>query len=123
MTIYCWGRSRTFPRLPAPEARLFDVAPDTRVLAHCHWQPRRQSHPLLILLHGLEGSSVAHYMRGCADKAFAAGFNVIRLNQRNCGGTEQLAAGLYHSGLTHDAHTVLHEVADRDGIADVVIAG
>lgn len=123
MTIYCWGRTRTFPRLPAAEARLFDVAPDTRVLAHCHWQPRRESHPLLILLHGLEGSSVAHYMRGCADKAFAAGFNVIRLNQRNCGGTEQLAAGLYHSGLTHDAHTVLHEVADRDGIADVVIAG
>ncbi len=42
-------------------------------------------------------------MRGMADKAFAAGFNVIRLNQRNCGGTEHLAAGLYHSGLTHDA--------------------
>ncbi len=123
MTIYCWGRPRSFPRLPAPEERLFDVAPDTRVLAHCHWQPGRAGHPLLILLHGLEGSSVAHYMRGCADKAFAAGFNVVRLNQRNCGGTEQLAGGLYHSGLTHDADVVLHEVAARDGITDIVIAG
>ncbi len=123
MTIYCWGRARSFPRLPAPEERLFDVAPDTRVLAHCHWQPGRAGHPLLILLHGLEGSSVAHYMRGCADKAFAAGFNVVRLNQRNCGGTEQLAGGLYHSGLTHDADVVLHEVAARDGITDIVIAG
>jgi predicted alpha/beta-fold hydrolase len=123
MTIYCWGRARHFPGLPAPEERLFDVADKTRVLAHCHWQPRRSEQPLLILLHGLEGSSAAHYMRGCADKAFAAGFNVIRLNQRNCGGTERLAAGLYHSGLTHDADFVLREVAATDGIADVVIAG
>ena len=123
MTIFCWGRARHFPRLPAPEERLFAVSADTKVLAHCHWQPVRSNHPLLMLLHGLEGSSSAHYMRGIADKAFAAGFNVIRLNQRNCGGTEQLAAGLYHSGLTHDADLVLREVAARDGIADMVIAG
>ena len=123
MTLYCWGRARRFPRLPPPEERLFDVAADTKVLAHCHWQPDRAVHPLLILLHGLEGSSLAHYMRGCADKAFAAGFSVIRLNQRNCGGTEHLAAGLYHSGLTHDADLVLREVAERDGVSDAVIAG
>ena len=123
MTIFCWGRARHFPRLPAPEERLFEVAAATKVLAHCHWQPVRSSHPLLILLHGLEGSSTAHYMRGIADKAFAADFNVIRLNQRNCGGTEHLAAGLYHSGLTHDADFVLREVAARDGITDIVIAG
>jgi uncharacterized protein len=123
MTIFCWGRARNFPRLPDPEERLFDVAADTQVLGHCHWQPERSRHPLLILLHGLEGSSTAHYMRGIADKGFAAGFSVIRLNQRNCGNTERLAAGLYHSGLTHDADFVLREVAARDGISDVVIAG
>ena len=123
MTIYCWGRSRQFPRLPDPEERLFDVAADTRVLAHCHWQSHRERHPLLIALHGLEGSSAAHYMRGLADKAFARGFNVVRLNQRNCGGTERLAAGLYHSGLTHDADVVLREVAARDGIERAVVAG
>ena len=123
MTIYCWGRRRQFPRLPAAEERLFQVADDTRVLAHAHWQRERARHPLLILLHGLEGSSSAHYMQGLADKAFAAGFNVIRLNQRNCGGTEQLAAGLYHSGLTEDADFVLREVAERDGITRVIVAG
>jgi uncharacterized protein len=123
MTIYCWGRSRQFPRLLDPEERLFDVAADTRVLAHCHWQSHRERHPLLIALHGLEGSSAAHYVRGLADKAFARGFNVVRLNQRNCGGTERLAAGLYHSGLTHDADVVLREVAARDGIERAVVAG
>jgi predicted alpha/beta-fold hydrolase len=123
MTVFCWGRPRRFPGLPPPEERLFDVAADTRVLAHCHWQPARADHPLLVALHGLEGSSSAHYMRGLADKAYARGFNVIRLNQRNCGGTEQLAAGLYHSGLTHDADVVLREVAARDGIRQAVVAG
>lgn len=123
MTIYCWGRPRRFPRLPVAEARLFDVTDDTRVLAHCHWQPERARHPLLIALHGLEGSSTAHYMQGLADKAFARGFNVVRLNQRTCGGTEQLAPGLYHSGLTHDADVVLREVIERDGIQQVVVAG
>ena len=123
MTIFCWGRPRQFPRQGAAEARLFDVAANTRVLAHCYWQQERARHPLLLALHGLEGSSSAHYMRGLADKAFAAGFNVVLLNQRNCGGTEQLAGGLYHSGLTEDADFVMREVAARDGIDRIVVAG
>ena len=123
MTIFCWGRPRSFPNLPDAEERLFQVTADTRVLAHCHWQAARAEHPLLILLHGLEGSSAAHYMKGIADKAFARGFNVVRLNQRNCGGTESLAAGLYHSGLTHDARFVLDEAVQTDGIQRAVVAG
>ena len=93
MTLYAWGNPRTFPALPPPTPRLFDVAPGTRVLAHCHWQPKPWEHPTLIALHGLESSSDAHYVRGLADKAFAAGFNAVRLNQRNCGGTERLSDG------------------------------
>jgi predicted alpha/beta-fold hydrolase len=122
-TIYAWGKPRHFPRLPPPSDRLFDVAPDARILGHCHWQTERARHPVLIGLHGLESSSSAHYMRGLADKAFAAGFSVILLNQRNCGGTEALAAGLYHSGLTSDADHVLRELAAVDGVAQVVLAG
>jgi hypothetical protein len=123
MTVFTWARPRGFPRLPPPEERYFDVAPKTRVLAHCHWQRDRAQHPLLLALHGLEGSSRAHYMRGLADKGVAAGFNVVLLNQRNCGGTEASCAGLYHSGLTHDADHVLNELADRDGIQQAVVAG
>ena len=122
MTVYCWARRRTFPRLPAPTERHFDVERGTRVLAHCYWQPAPASRPVLLALHGLEGSSSAHYMRGLADKAFARGFNVILLNQRNCGGTEHLAETLYHSGLTHDADRVIHEMVG-EGIERIVVAG
>ena len=122
MTVYCWGKPRTFSILPAPADRYFDTEPATRVLAHCHWQSDPAAHPALIALHGLEGSSTAHYMRGIAAKAYSRGFNVVLLNQRNCGGTEALSAGLYHSGLTADAAHVISEL-QRDGIDRVIVAG
>jgi uncharacterized protein len=122
-TLYAWAKPRRFPRLPAPAERTFRVAPDAAVTAHCHWHDRRAEHPTLILLHGLEGSSAAHYMCGIADKAWAAGWNVVRLNQRNCGGTEHLSRGLYHSGLTHDPLFVLHQLIEQDALPSIAMAG
>ena len=123
MTLYGWGNPRYFPRLPPPTIRYFDVAADARVLAHCHWQERPQSRPTIVALHGLNGSSDAHYMRGLASKAFARGMNVVRLNQRNCGDTEHLSAGLFHSGLTHDAAFVIDELSNVDGLPSIAVAG
>src|SRR5690349_10081956 len=123
MTLYGWGNPRYFPRLPPPTVRYFDVAPDARVLAHCHWQERPRSRPTIIALHGLNGSSDAHYMRGIAAKAFARGMNVVRLNQRNCGDTEHLAEGLFHSGLTSDAALVIDELTRVDGLPAIAVAG
>jgi len=123
MTLYSWGNPRYFPRLPRPVRRYFDVEPEARVMAHCHWHDCRWEHPTVILLHGLNGSSDAHYMRGIAAKAYARGMNVLRLNQRNCGGTERLSAGLFHSGLTADAKHVIDELVAVDGIRAVAVAG
>jgi predicted alpha/beta-fold hydrolase len=122
-TIFAWAKPRTFSRLPAPVSRFFDVATDARVLAHCHWHGEPAKHPALLLLHGLEGSSTVHYMGGMADKAWAAGWNVVRLNQRNCGDTEHLSRGLYHSGLTNDPLFVLRELVEVDRITAVAVAG
>ncbi len=122
MTLYSWARPRRFPHLPVPTIRHFDVERGTRVLAHCYWQPAPATRPLLLALHGLEGSSRAHYMQGLADKAFARGFSVILLNQRNCGGTEHLAETLYHSGLTQDADRVIREIG-AEGVERIVVAG
>jgi predicted alpha/beta-fold hydrolase len=122
MTLFCWAARRRFA-LPAPEARLLQVTPETQVLAHCYWQPDRASRPAILALHGLEGSSSAHYMLGIADKALRAGFNAILLNQRNCGGTEHLGPGLYHSGLVEDAALLIRQIAETDGITRVVAAG
>ncbi len=105
------------------EARLFDVTADTKVLARCRWQTERQAHPTLVLWHGMEGSVASAYMLTTAAKAFLAGFNVVRMNFRNCGGTEHLTPTLYHGGLTDDLRAVLDELINKDGLSQIVIAG
>jgi len=123
MTIVAWGRRRRFPSLPEPEARLFRVSADTEVLAHCYWQPVRAAARTVLVLHGLEGSSSVHYMRGVAAKAWARGWNAVLLNQRNCGGTEHLTPRLYHSGLTADPRSVIATLADADGLTAMGVVG
>lgn len=122
MTVFAWARPRTYPGLPAPEARLFQTTPETRVLGHCYWQPERHTRPTLVALHGLEGSSNGHYMRGLALQAWRRGWNAVLLNHRNCGGTEALTPTLYHSGLTEDAVAVIAELA-ADGLPHFGVAG
>ena len=110
-------------RVPAPEERLIEVAPGIQVLCHCHWQADRARALTIIVVHGLEGSSESQYMLGVTEKALAAGMNVIRYNQRNCGGTDALAPVLYHSGLSEDVAAVAREVISRDGVARLALVG
>ncbi len=105
------------------ESRLFSVEPHTQLQGFCHWQNDRKASPTAVLVHGLEGSSESQYMRGIAVKAYRAGFNVVRMNQRTCGGTEHLTPTLYNSGLSEDYRTILNELAHRDGLNRIWLIG
>lgn len=124
MTLFprFWFRPGLPRSIPA-EARLFRVAPEAQILGYCHWQPDPKRHPALILIHGLEGCSESHYMLGITDKAWRRGFNVVRLNQRNCGGTEHLTPTLYNNGMSGDVRAVLNELAARDGLTSIWLGG
>jgi hypothetical protein len=111
------------PDRTGDEERLFQVEPDSQVLARCRWQPNRAEHPTLVMWHGMEGSTASAYMVSTADKAFRTGFNVVRVNVRNCGGTEHLSPTLYHGGLTHDAHVVIEELIKTDHLPRLFLAG
>ncbi|MFZ0882882.1 MAG: alpha/beta fold hydrolase [Candidatus Acidiferrales bacterium] len=123
MTIAANFWPRSVPMLGKSVSRLFEIEPGTQIRGECHWQQNPRQHPTLVLLHGLEGSCESNYMRGTAEKAWVAGFNVVRLNQRNCGGTEQLTSTLYHSGLSCDIHAVVLEMIERDGLREIFAAG
>ncbi|HEV2490891.1 MAG TPA: alpha/beta fold hydrolase [Candidatus Acidoferrales bacterium] len=123
MTLAAAFWPRRFPGLIPAVSRFFETEPGTRVRADCHWQPEPQRHPALVLLHGLEGSSDSGYMLGTAEKAFRAGFNVLRLNQRNCGGTEALTPTLYNSGLSVDIRSVLQDLIETERMTEVFAAG
>jgi predicted alpha/beta-fold hydrolase len=123
MTIASHLWRRRFPRLPPGTERLFETEPGTQVRAVCHWHENAQEHATVVVLHGLEGSSESGYMRGVAEQAWLAGFNAVRLNQRNCGGSERLTPTLYHSGLSQDIRAVLFELIERDKLPALFAAG
>jgi len=123
MTVVAWARRRAFADVPEPEPAVIRVAPDTEVLARCYWQPDRAARLTVLALHGLEGSSEVHYMRGLAAKAWRRGWNAVLLNQRNCGGTDHLAPGLYHSGLTEDPRQVMRHLSSAHGLPAFAVAG
>jgi uncharacterized protein len=114
---------RRFPRLPRSVSRDFEVEPGTRIRGECHWQAAPRERPTLVLVHGLEGSSESGYMLGLAERAFVAGWNAVRLNQRNCGGTESLTPTLYNSGLSGDYSAVLAELIEGDSLPEIFFAG
>ena len=114
---------RQFPRLTGAAPREFETEPGTRVLAKCHWQPEPRCHSTIALLHGLEGSSESAYMLGIAEKAFRCGFNVLRVNQRNCGGTDRLTPTLYNSAMSGDIRAVVEELIENDRLREIFVVG
>jgi len=110
-------------RLPPPECRLVRVEDNVQIRCDCHWQPRRADVPTVVVVHGLEGSSESQYVLGTANKAWDAGMNVVRMNVRNCGGTERLGPTLYHSGLSADVGVLVEELVERDGLPSIFLAG
>jgi hypothetical protein len=123
MTVAPLFWRRTFS-LPPAEKRLFQVDADSRLLAHCHWQPEnRLAAPVIIIVHGLEGSSDSDYAYGIAEAAFQRGFNAIRINQRNCGGSEELTPTLYNSGMSSDYRAVCQELTFTDGFKQIFFVG
>ncbi len=110
-------------RLPDPEERLFQVEPEVQVLCHCHWQPDRANALTLMIVHGLEGSSDSQYVIGTGSKAWDRGWNVVRMNVRNCGGTEGLTPTLYHSGLSGDIRAVIDTLLEQDRLEKFALAG
>jgi predicted alpha/beta-fold hydrolase len=117
--------------LPAPVACLVEVSPahgtqiSSQILCECHWQPLsvRAGRPSAIILHGLEGSSRSQYVIGNANKLWQAGCNVIRMNMRNCGGTESLSPTLYHSGLSSDVDHVMRYFLQQQRLQSVSLIG
>lgn len=122
---------RKHPALPAPETRIIEVEaattkmPASHVLCHCHLQPAevRDERATVILVHGLEGSSHSQYVVGNAARAWATGLNVVRMNMRNCGGTEDLSPTLYHSGFSSDVRIVMDSFAREDGCRSFTLIG
>jgi len=120
LAAHFWRRPDAEAEFPVAR-RLFRTEPDVEVLV-CTQRPCRAARGEIFMVHGLEGSGQAGYIRSLSAAALRAGFAVHRFHMRTCGGTERLCQTLYHAGLTSDLLAVLREFR-REGAAPAFLVG
>ncbi len=109
MLAYLWPHRLDERRYPV-ERRLYATEPGVQVLVETQ-RPAGAPRGDIVMVHGLEGSSRARYIRRATRAALDAGWATHRLNLRSCGGTESHGGQGYHSGLTTDLRAVVEQLA------------
>jgi len=79
--------------------------------------------PLVILLHGLTGSSQSVYINGLQQVLDSNGFRSIALNFRGCSGGPNNRARCYHSGETEDIHFLYQTIRQREPDTAIAVVG
>lgn len=103
--------------------RLFRLTDGSQLVAECSWQAQKTAVATVIILPGLNGSTVSSYIRGTAAKAYGKGLNVVRLNLRNGGGSEKYSKTLLHAGQSDDLKCVIRELVSEDGLPKIGLIG
>lgn len=100
-------------RMELPDGDFLDV----------DWHMRSEAlheKPLLIVSHGLEGSSRRHYVTGLIRAMLEV--NALAWNYRSCSGDPNRNLRFYHSGATDDLDFVIQQAVAR-GVKDIYLAG
>lgn len=78
---------------------------------------------VVILLHGLEGSSREHYIQGHAHEFHQNHFDVYAMNYRSCCGQMNRTTRLYHSGETEDLRFLINKIIQEKRYKEVSLVG
>ncbi len=81
------------------------------------------SKTLVLLIHGLEGSSKSTYMISTSKHLNKIGLDTICLNLRGCSGEDNLLLGSYHSGKTEDVDFIINHLLKNYTYENIIIIG
>ena len=90
-------------RIPTPDGDFLDL----------DWHAEHHQ-PLVILLHGLTGSSRSPYIVGMQSALAMKGYRTLAMNFRGCGGSPNQTWKAYHSGDTHDFRHLIHWIRSNE---------
>jgi predicted alpha/beta-fold hydrolase len=90
------------------------TTPDGDFLDLDWYQSAGNRAPLVVLLHGLSGSSRSGYIVGLQQALAVCGFRSVALNFRGCSGEYNRTAWCYHSGETSDFDHVYRTIRRRE---------
>ncbi|NIF17509.1 hydrolase [Pantoea sp. Cy-639] len=85
--------------------------------------PHRPDAPLVLVLHGLTGSSNSPYVKGLQQALQARGWASVALNWRGCSGEPNLLARSYHSGASEDLAETIHHLRAQRPLAPLYAVG
>lgn len=82
-----------------------------------------QHQPLVMLLHGLTGSTKSIYIKGLQHRLATEGFRTVALNFRGCSGESNRLARCYHSGDTDDVDFLYRTLRQREPATPLAAIG
>ena len=111
-------RQRRYPpvkteRLELPDGDFIDLV----------WTRSEGNNPIVVILHGLEGSYRSHYVPGLLRQLQSAGFRCVVMHFRGCGGQPNRLDRAYHSGDTGDVAYLVQEIKKREPQMPVFAVG
>lgn len=116
-----WGKF--FRRLEIHDTRIERLETADGDFLNLHHLDAPPGSPILLLLHGLEGSVRSHYIQGLLTEARRRGWQAAVLVFRSCGGELNRAERSYHSGETGDLAFVLDHLHSRFPGVPFILAG
>jgi hypothetical protein len=117
-TLYpAFARRRSCPelqreRLELPDGDFIDI----------DWTGNTQG-PVVLVLHGLEGSLESHYTGGILTALAAQGYRTGLMYFRGCSGEPNRLPRGYHSGETGDLQTVIRHIGESSPGKPVAVVG
>jgi predicted alpha/beta-fold hydrolase len=103
-----------FRKIPAPILRRERLITPDNDFIDVDWCGEGEEKPLIILLHGLTGSSQSVYIKGLQHLLQKQNFRTVALNFRGCSGESNWSSRCYHSGETEDLHFLYQTLRERE---------
>ena len=100
-------------RLTTPDNDFIDI----------DWYGEESHQPLVILMHGLTGSSQSQYVKGLQRTLVLQGYRTVALNFRGCSGEFNHSARCYHSGETEDIQFLYQVLRLREPEVPFAVVG
>jgi len=81
------------------------------------------SETLVLLIHGLEGSSESKYMASTSNFLNNKGLDTVCFNLRSCSGEDNLLLATYHSGKTEDVDFIVNHLLNSYDYKNLILIG
>lgn len=83
----------------------------------------QQARGWLVMIHGWEGCHDSIYLHDMACALFDAGYDIVRLNLRDHGGTHALNHGMFHSALIEETISAIQQLEAERGTPPTAVIG